>query len=267
MTARLCLVSAFLDIGRQDWSTFRRSMQQYFANFSPYTRISHDMIVFMDDKHIETLRKVCGDSPHIKIIPINREWMHEHIHAYRQLPREREIMESESFKKLVSHRLGHPECSKPEYNIMQHAKIDFVCHVITHKLADAEYFAWTDFGYFQDPSRIPKKDRFGLDLSKFNLERVNFQAMSNITKQDFNVMYTLTQAPERVGGFFYMGAPAQLLKYQELYHEVCRDFHTNGIVDDDQHIMLQSLMRNPTLFAVWNMGAWHVTYLAFAAQN
>lgn len=256
----LCLVSAFLDIGRQDWITFRRPIGQYLANFYPYVNINHEMIVFMDDVHVETFRQLCGDRKHITIIPINRDWMREHIHAYRQLPRETEIMESTEFRNLIKHRLEHPECSKPEYNIMQHAKIDFVAHVINNKLSVAKYYAWTDFGYFQDRSRIPQRN---LQINKFDLDKVNFQAISEITPQDFDILYTLTKAPERVGGFFYLGNPEQLLKYQELYHQICKEFHDVGIVDDDQHIMIQSVKAAPSLFKVWNLGGWHLVYNYF----
>lgn len=260
----LCIVSAFLDIGREDWSAFRRTVVQYFHNFLPYIRLNHEMIVFMDDRHIEILNQLCKNSTHIKIVPINRKWMQEHIYAYRQLPQEQEIMESEKFKSIVKHRLAHPECSKPEYNIMQHAKIDFVSHVINNKLSMAEYYAWSDFGYFQNTNRIPQKS---LDVSKFNLEKVNFQAMNKLTAQDADIMYTLTRAPERIGGFFFLGPAARLLEYQELYHKVCEEFYNMGIVDDDQHIMIQSYFRQPDLFHVWNLGGWHLTYLRFQHTN
>jgi hypothetical protein len=222
--------------------------------------MTHEMIVFMDDAHIEILQRLCANAKHIRIIPINRAWMKENIHAYRQLPREKEIMESNQFKQMVQHRLGHPECSKPEYNIMQHSKIDFVCHVIDNKLSTANYYAWSDFGYFQQPNRIPSKP---LDLSKFDLERINFQGINPITPNDGDIMYTLTNAPEKVGGFFYLGNSEQMLKYQELYHSVCTDFHRMGIVDDDQHIMIQCVFRQPSLFKVWTLGGWHLAYNYF----
>lgn len=257
----LCLVSAFYDIGRAEWHTFRRSLDQYFDNFAPYVKFTeNNMVVFIDERHVERLRKVCGTAKHIKIIPINDKFMEENIWAYGKLEREREIMQCEKFKKLVQHRLHHPECCKPEYNIMQHAKIDFVNYVINHKLSDADYYAWTDFGYFQLFNRIPAKP---LDLAKFDLNRVNFQAMDDIQLIDNNILYTLQNAPEKVGGFFYLGNKALLAEYQTLYHNVYEDFHRIGIVDDDQHFMLQCIFRRPDLFKIWNLKGWHLVYLYF----
>lgn len=260
----LCIVSAFLDIGREEWSTFRRSTEQYFSHFKPYVAMNHDMIVFIDSKHIESLRVICDNNNHIKLIPIDKQWMQDNIYAYRQLSREKEIMESDKFKNLVKHRLLHPECSKPEYNIIQHAKIDFVAHVINNKLSEADYFAWSDFGYFQHSSRIPK---FGLDINKFDLEKINFQAINTLCPSDFNIAFTLTNAPERIGGFFYLGNAKNLLIYQDIYHKICKEFYDMGIVDDDQHIMIQSIIRIPSLFKVWNLGGWHLVYNYFQSEK
>lgn len=256
----LCIVTAFLDIGRQSWSAFTRSLDQYFNNFHPYTKLNQEIIVFIDDSLLDVMTLLCKNAPHIKLIPINRGWMHEHIHAYRQLDREREIMESERFRKLIQHRAHHPECCKPEYNIMQHAKIDFIVYAIQNKLSNAEYYAWSDFGYFQTPTAIPTKP---LNLNKFDLEKINFSGISPLTDHDSNILFTLTQAPTRIGGGFFLGKIDLLLQYQKLYHEICRDFHRMGIVDDDQHVMIQSVFRAPSLIHVWNLGGWFLAYTHF----
>lgn len=86
--------------------------------------------------------------------------------------------------------------------------------------------------------------------------------INEIQGQDFDIEYTLTSAPERVGGFFYLGSPTLLKEYQQLYHDVCAEFHKNNIVDDDQHIMIRCVKTRPDLFKVWYIG-WHATYLYF----
>ncbi len=254
----LCLVTAFMDIQRGNWTAFQRSFGQYLCHFYPYTKLHHEMIIFIDDKYYESVKRLCNTN--IRLIPINEQWMKEHIYAYSTLERETEIMNSSEFKKLVSHRLHHPECCKPMYNIIQHSKIDFVCHVINNKLSSADYYAWTDFGYFQDSQRIPSRE---LDPNKFNLDKINFQGISPLTQQDSDTIYTLTCAPERIGGFFYLDNVPNLLIYQELYHTICKEFHDTGIVDNDQHIMIKCVFRQPELFHVWNLGGWHQTYLYF----
>lgn len=254
----LCIVTAFLDLGRSNWSTFPRSIKQYFNNFMPYLKLNHDMVIFMDDKHYDEFITLVANHNNITVIKINRSWMQNNIRAYQQLNREKLVMNNKEFQNKVAHRLHHPECCKAEYNMIQHAKIDFLAYVIN--TVEYDYYAWSDFGYFQNITRIPQRN---LDINKFDLTKVNFQAINEITQQDFDIDYTLTKAPERIGGFFYLGNKENLLLYQELYHSVCDDFYNRNIVDDDQHIMIQCIYRKPDLFKVWNLGGWHLVYNYF----
>lgn len=256
----LCLVTAFLDISRGEWKSFQRTTRQYINNFLHYKKLGHELIVFIDDKHIDILRELCVNWENLTIIPINREWMKENIHAYRLLDKEKEIMDSPKFKESVKHRIHHPECCKPEYNIIQHSKIDFVCFAIKQNLSKADHYAWTDFGHFQHSSLVPES---GLDLNKFDLTKINYTGPSPLTKDDFNITYTLTQAPERIGGAFYLASKEKMFEYQELYHKVHQHFHDLGIVDDDQHIAIQCYFREPSKFKLFVVGGMLHTYLFF----
>lgn len=256
----LCLVSAFLDISREDWKSFQRSTKHYMYYFLSYRKLGYEMIVFMDDKHVDTMKELCTDFPNLTIIPINREWMKKNIYAYSLLGKEQEIMESEKFKELIKHRLHYPECSKPEYNIIQHSKIDFVCHVIDKKLSKADYYAWSDFGYFQNSNLIPEKS---LDLNRFDLTKINYTSINPLKGEDFSIIYTLTKAPERIGGAFYLGPKNRLLEYQQLYHKVHQGFHDIGIVDDDQHIALQCYFRDQSKFNLLVVGGMLNAHLYF----
>lgn len=256
----LCLVTAFFDIGRNAWSQYRRSVDEYFNSFKPYLDLKHEMIVFIDDRYSQQFRDLCNNNTNITIIDINMDWLMTNIHAYGRLDQERAIMKSDSYKQLVSHRSSCPECFIPEYNMLQHAKIDFVCYVIVNKLSSAEYFAWTDFGYFKSSKLMPNNP---LQLDKFDLKKINFQTINPVREIDNDINYTLKVARETIGGFFHLGSKELLLKYQELYHEVHEDFHNKGVVDDDQHLMLQCYFRNRDMFHLWDLHGWHLIYTYF----
>lgn len=256
---KLCLVTAFLDIGRSDWTAFKRNTLQYFSDFSPYLSLDHEMVVYIDVKFEGPLRSLLsGRKNDVTVIPVDQSWLKGNIHAWSRLEREREIMNDEDFKRKISHRSSNPECCRPEYNTVQHAKIDFVMHAVS--TVRAEVYAWTDFGFFQDRSRIP---RAPLDLSLFDLSHINFQSMSEIRDTDFDVERTLRSPRDLIGGFFYLGTPRLLEEYQALYHSIVDEFHSANVVDDDQHVMLQAVRRRPDLFRLWNLGAWHMVYIYF----
>lgn len=259
----ICLVTAFLDIGRSNWSAFRRSNNQYFDNFMPYFNCTHDMIVFMDDKYHEDFRRLCESSvkKNIMIVPINRQFLTEKIHAWSHLADETRIMNSDEFKKLIRHRLHHPECSIPEYNLIQHAKVDFVR--LATKMQKSDFYAWTDFGYFQHGWKIPRSPNWSLDINKFSADQINFQSICNFDDKDNDMMYTVVNAPARVGGFFWLGKKKTIKKYAKMYHRIVEDLYANNLVDDDQHIMIRSYFQRPDLIKVWNEGDWHMIYVKF----
>jgi protein YibB len=266
----LCLVTAFFDIGRDTWSSYPRSLANYFYSFEPYLDMRQEMIVYIDDRYLTIFTELCHSNQYIKIIGINGEWLSQHIHAYNQLEREREIIHSDSFKQLIANRLScepqfiPPECTIPEYNMLQHSKIDFVCHAILNNLSSAPYFAWTDFGYFKLSNFIPNDS---LDLTKFNLDKINFQTINPVQEEDKQILYVLKLAPERIGGFFYLGSRELLLSYQTLYHDVYTEFQSMNIADDDQHLMLQCYFRQPELFHLWDLGGWHRIYTHFQRDS
>jgi hypothetical protein len=172
-------------------------------------------------------------------------------------------MNNEHFQKLVQHRKECPETYCPEYNIMQHSKIDFVCYAIDNKLSDAKYFAWTDFGYFKNDAMIYQKGKNTLDINRFKLDKINFQTINPVDERDNSIAYTITYAPEKIGGFFYMGSRSQLKIYQSIYHEIYDDFHRLGLVDDDQHFMIRCYFKRKDLFHLWDLGGWHKIYTTF----
>lgn len=266
MEYKLCLVTAFMDIGREGWVTFTRSCQEYISSFLPYLNLDHDIVVFIDRKHSALLQKIIErDEPvaNIKIIGIDRGWMADNIRAYSKLEMEGKIMNSENFNAIIRHRKHCPECSHPEYNIMQHSKIDFVCYAIKNELSDASHFAWTDFGYFKNSTMLNPTGTRRLDLEKFDLTRINFQTINPIDNRDQETIYTLQCAPEKIGGFFYLGSRELLLEYQKMYHSVNDDFHRMGLVDDDQHFMIKCYFRNKDIFKLWDLGGWHKIYTTF----
>ncbi len=263
----LCYVTAFLDIGREQWSSFSRTFDTYFENFKPhvdmfrtldYTDLKYDFVIFIDKEYAEKIRQYCENIKNIKIFEIDNDFMIKNIPVWSKLEKETEIMNSSMYKNTVSHRLHFPENNNPRYTLINHAKIDFVN--LAMNFVDSEFFCWVDFGYFQDRNRIPRNP---LDVLKLDKERINYTTINQIDDQDKNILYTLQHAPEKVGGFFFFGSRKSLQEYQKLYHSVLYTFQNLGIADDDQHIALRCYFIKPELFRMHHLGIWHRALMYF----
>src|SRR5437764_784195 len=126
----LCYVTAFLDINRDDWSTFSRSFDDYLESFTPYINLfennkDYKLVVYIDKKHYNKLLDLCIVD-NIYVYPIDEEFLLQNSILWQRLPLETEIITSEKYKTEFKHRLQYPENNNPKYTLINHAKVDFV---------------------------------------------------------------------------------------------------------------------------------------------
>ena len=257
-TPELVIVTCFLDINRKNWTNFQRTTTQYIESFINYFNYPAKMIIFIDDKYFDEFKKLYEKSSHNNsiLIPINRQWMNEYIYAWQQLDKSSNIMNSEYYKNLVNARIqnGYPENIYPEYNAINHSKIDFICYAINNNLIKEDSFiCWSDFGYFysvlhNNPNKYPL---FPIDIQKFNTNKLSFCLKNKLDDLDQDMIYTLLKAPEKFTGSFFAGPRNLMITLQELYHQSLNELYTNNISDDDQHIYLRCFLKEPRLFNLY----------------
>ena len=263
-----CYVTMFFEINRDKWkNVFTRTFTQYLKEFEPFIPLFNKktckddlLIVFIDkkweymlDEKIE-LYKIDNNSFNIKVVGIDTNFM-SFLPMWNTLETEKKIMHSEYFKAVIAERHVYPEHTYPEYTLINHCKIDLLCALIESKKINYEYYCWVDFGFFKLKENIPEKL---LDINKFDLERINYTLINPIDELDKNIYYTLRRAPEKVGGYFFLGHRNKLQEFQKIYHEMLNYFQNIlNIVDDDQHLVLQCYFKNPSLFKMHYLGKWH----------
>ena len=263
---KICFVTAFFDLNRDSWPLFKRTFNEYLSSFGNFVNLFDDkntqaeLIAYIDDRHLDQVYELTKSHKQITIIPMNQDFMHTNLPMWKTLEREREIMNSEKFRNMIPHRLIYPEHTIPEYTLINHCKIDFVSCVINSNITDAYYFSWVDFGYCSTKESIPDKL---LDISKLNLEKVNYTLVNALTEYDKDIIYTLKYAPERIGGFFFFGNRNVLKEYQSLYHKILELYQGNNIADDDQALALACYWTKPDLFHLHGPFGWHKALVKF----
>uniref|UniRef100_A0A6C0JJL4 Uncharacterized protein n=1 Tax=viral metagenome TaxID=1070528 RepID=A0A6C0JJL4_9ZZZZ len=264
----ITLITAFFDIGRDKWKNndFKRTTDFYIKSFLTYLQYPYKMVCYIDDKYIDKVLEFYEKSPFQNkiFIPINQSWLDENIHAWSLVENDRIILKSEQFKEFLKNRLpimypnGVPEtnvrehlCPEniyPEYNVVNHSKIDFIMHAIQNEYVSTYYTGWTDFGYFNtyhsDGSELPKNI---LDTGKFDENKISICLRRRILEEDKDPLYTLLYAYELFIGAFYAGPTHIMEKFRELYHESVIDLYKKGISDDDQHIYIQIFVKDPEI--------------------
>ncbi len=277
----ICYVTAFLDINRDKWENFSRSFDKYLESFIPYIdlfniklediKLEDILVVYIDKKYLDIIVNLTKDISNIIVIPIDEEFLEINSVLWQRLEQETEIVTSEKYKTQFNHRLQFPENNNAKYSLINHAKIDFVVYTINNietivkdkDIKDVEYFCWSDFGYFSNKNNIPKQL---LDINKLDINRINYTLINEVHSYDIDIMNTMNNPREVIGGFFWFGRKDKILEYQKLYHQTHKEFQYMWLVDDDQHIALRCYFKNPNLFALHHLGKWHCALIHFQKE-
>lgn len=256
VTKPITLVTAFFDIGRGGYQNYKRSTDYYLESFYNYLNIeAYNMIIYLDQRYYQKVMNYII-TKQIKlgnkmIIPINWDFMDRNIHAWSNIPIEKQILESDEFKQINGQKVqeGNPEALYAEYNCINHAKIDFLVYTMKQGYVPNDHFLiWSDFGYhksiLQDPAIFPHKD---MDPTKFDQSKMNF-FLNNEVQESYNYYEVLRSSQVIFTGSLY-GGPQHLLEdFQHEYHRQVNFLYSKNIADDDQHIYLLIYFQRPDLF-------------------
>lgn len=276
---RIIMVTAFYDIGRGDWECeYRRSSMTYLSAAKNYLNYNYEMIFFIDSRYVDIFREWVSHSPYLEnktVISIDDKWLSQNSFIWRQLFRDKEILQSDAYRQHVTRRIDnkYPENIFAEYNAITNSKVDFMAFVIENILQSNSkiFLCWSDFGYFNsvfrnDETRFPTNV---LDLEKFTSEKLNFTVKSKIVEQDYDMIYTLKYAREVFATSFFGGPCSLIIKFQTLCHEALIDLHDHNISDDDQHLYMRVFFREPKMFQLYldDKGSWPNGLLYFQKED
>jgi len=260
-------VTAFLNINRDNWNNYSRTMNSYVDAFMFYLINNINIIAFIDEdiynnpvynqyfkNYIHNIR--LQGNMKTKIIPINREWLYNHSLCWKKNELQKNIMNTFYYKSLVLDRIkkGCPENIYPEYNTVNHSKIDFIKYIIDNKYVDEnDILCWTDFGihmtiYNGDTVNYPYLD---LDKNKLNLDKINICIMNKVNEFVSNPINMLIHSPEIFSGGFFIGTIECMNHLYQFYHEALDELYDNNIADDDQHIYLRCYLTHPEYFELY----------------
>ena len=257
------IITAFFDIGRENWSVLSRTPNTYIGAFKKLLDFNKKMVIFIDDRYID---KIFVKDINKIFIPINIEWLNLNCESWKKNNISKSIMKSEKYIQYTNTRIlgGSPENIYSEYNTVNHSKIDFIKFAIdTNLVKSTELLCWCDFGYYNSilGNITPNS---GLDINMFNLNKMNFCLYSKIKKIDEDMLYTLLHAPVTFTGSFFAGSIENMLELHKLYHICLDELYSNNISDDDQHIYLRCYLKNKKLFQLWlSEGIWPKSLIYF----
>jgi protein YibB len=185
-----------------------------------------------------------------KLIPLRRDkltrWVPFDFFAeYSDLIKKiNDIQKTDKFQNLIHpSQRKNPEYWNAHYVVVNFLKSAFVNIAIERNYVKNELVSWLDFGYCRTPDKIPtsKKWSYNFDVSKihlFNYKEYDNKPLTEIIST--NDVYIL--------GAKIVGGKSAWPKFKELMIQSLGELNNNGMVDDDQTLMLMSTIKDPNLF-------------------
>jgi hypothetical protein len=225
---KVLFVTAFKNIRRDTWG---RPAEEYFSWYEHLKKAVKPLVCFSDE--------IEGALP-----------FEEHKTFFSLIDRDRECMESETYKKLMADRIHYPEHCRPEYTSVTHTKVNFVARA-ARMFPEYTHYIWIDFGYFRSEEDIPDKWLLAPLLGK----RIHFALFHELPF--FTSPKEICQSGSNFiqGGMFIV--PRELTDWIEIQYRRSLDtFYHAGFADDEQAIFLHVQTRFKDVFEFHKINEW-----------
>lgn len=245
----IAIVTAFFDINRGDWSQltsdvsskYRRSVDDYFANFDHLARVRNDLIVFTSPDLAERVlahRRAHGLEHRTTIFAVDRLF---DIATVRAALAAADAQMTEKFKDFVW-RPSAPEYNKADYVVVNALKSTFALTAIEKGAVRAAQLAWIDFGYAARDGIVETDHEWTCDFG----DKINLFA---IFRLDQRHIYDIVRRSEvYIQGCHIVGPVTSWQRFNELMSEAFRALIACGLIDDDQTMLLMAYRAEPDSF-------------------
>jgi len=201
-------------------------------------QMENEMVVFSSPDIIE------------KLIPLRKDkltrWVpFDFFNEYADLIQKiHNIHKTDKFQNSIHpSQRANPEYWNAHYVVVNFLKSAFVNIAMERNYVKNELVSWLDFGYCRTPDKIPQSKKWSYDFDVNKMHLFNYKDYDNRPIPEIistNDVYIL--------GAKIVGGKSAWPKFKELMEQSLKDLNDNGLVDDDQTLMLMSTIKDPSLF-------------------
>lgn len=255
--SKITIVTAFFDIGRGDWSTsteknggplphyLQRSVDKYIDHFTRMCEIDTEIIVYTSPDIAPTLAAI---SPNVKVVEYDyfnlQQKLRDKIEAIQTSP--------EFTKKINPYQVRNPEYWSKDYVGVTSLKAFYVSDAFERGLITNEWASWVDFGYCRDDEHVPVSKKWEYDFTPGLMHYFNYRDPELKQFRQQVSMAVQNNTVFIIGGVFV----GQKEQWQVLAVDMKESLETlmaQGLVDDDQGLLLMSYFKNPNMYELHKM--------------
>uniref|UniRef100_A0A0N5CD50 Nucleotide-diphospho-sugar transferase domain-containing protein n=1 Tax=Strongyloides papillosus TaxID=174720 RepID=A0A0N5CD50_STREA len=260
------LVTALLEIGRNNWTFYGRPIDRYQEFFSVLLQLDMDMIIYVTSEHYEivkSVRKSIGLWDRTKVFVVTLK----DLPLYKYLNKMRQIIDNElnnggwkdnwdiSMKK-------HPEATSAEYDLVVNSKPYFLYNATIENTFNSSSFVWLDAGYCHGQKIcFPKYFKWYPTIMRGKISMIKLTP--DIDKiEDYSIDRLYRQDWAGISGGFIGGDLISLKKFYHYHFQKTVELLYQNFVDDDQTVVILLIKEMPELFNL-EYGDWFDAFKLF----
>ena len=256
----IIFVTAFKDIGRENWPAYRRSNKEYIANFIKLaTNIKYYLVCYIDEdihKYLMQIYKFRFPDNIIFITHNNAQQFDMYYEKYNTA--NKQILTSIDYQnKIPVHRKLNPEHCVPEYNTMMYMKNYFI-KLTKDILPMHDFYSWLDFGICQTDDLYPVPKNIDLDKLSDKIYYSCFQ-MPNLDNK-LSETKLLQSDTIYIAGSQYIVPNKLVDMFDKLWQDKIDYWISINNSDDDQNLILQIYYDRPDIFNLVRCQKWMDLY-------
>jgi protein YibB len=251
MKDKITLVTAFFQIGRGEWSNFKRTNDDYFNYFDFWARIKNDIIIYTDKfsaSKIEEIRIKKYKRKNTKIIII-----YDYKKIDEDLYKSIKLATENGFNTEFRINPSTPESWNYDYLYLMILKEWFVKDSVEKKLAKG-MISWMDFGYNHGGKYYTESKEFDFEWNWNFSDKIHLFTINKL--DDLPIFEIIRSLNSYIQGGIIVAPDRLWLKLWNLVRENMLTLNKVGFSDDDQTILLMTYRQNKDMFELHECDNW-----------
>ena len=237
----ITIVTAFYDIGRENWNGYDRKTSFYFECFERLCQLQNKIIVFSQEKFKPLFDEIIQNKKS-NLIVIYQDIFESNKDLISK------IEKSQSNLQKIGGLCDSgrpPEYWNPEYVLVNFLKSQFCISAIEQVTDVDNVVAWIDFGYLKKQEQIPESKIWKYDFE----DKIHLWNIKNIP-EEIDLLSTIRTNTVYIQGCHIVCTKNKWYNLNKLMNEQLEYLLSNNLVDDDQTLLLMSYVSDPQKFII-----------------
>jgi protein YibB len=251
------VVTALYNIGREDWSNYKRNWLEYLYYFRNTLSLRSKFVIYVDSSTYDFVV-----AERLKVDP-NLEYTKIIKKEFNELPKYYLKERIDNVMSSPEYRSGLVDPHPPEYNnsnyiVLIFSKMFLVEEAIDNNYFNTEHFMWVDAGIRHHSFRPEDKFKLYPNPSKIeDIKGIRILCRVKPEESDLDIKTFYRSHINRFGAGVIVGKKEDIKTFNVKMDEILEEALSNNLIDSEQSLHTVCYLRNKDMFELIHNEDWY----------